>query len=183
MSRPTFVRALVAALITVFAVLPGTASAAKPIEQFHDHFTDSFSDEICGIAVNAEVTVTDNFFVNADGSFKDTSSVRQTFTNPLNGRSVIVSAAGENLFGGPGVVDEAANTISFDATYKGLPEKIQTARGPVLLRDAGIITFRDTFDLTTGEFLGEQTIVENGPHPEADSDFTLFCEVITAALT
>jgi hypothetical protein len=34
MSRPTFVRTLVAALITVFAVLPGTASAAKPVAQF-----------------------------------------------------------------------------------------------------------------------------------------------------
>jgi hypothetical protein len=181
MSRPTFVRAL-AALITVFAVLPGTASAAKPIAQFHDHFTDSFSDEICGIAVDVEVVVTDNFFLYADETFKDTSSVQATFTNPQNGKSVVVSNAGQ-ISGPPPIIDEQAGTITFLTSFKGLPEKIQTAQGPVLLRDAGVITFADTFDLATGEFISSQTIVKNGPHPEADSDFTLFCEVITGALT
>jgi hypothetical protein len=44
-----------------------------------------------------------------------------------------------------------------------------------------VITFADTFDLETGEFISSETIV-NGPHPEAESDFTLFCEVITGAL-
>jgi hypothetical protein len=181
MSRPTFVRALVAALITLVAVLPGTASAAKPIEQFHDHFTDSFSDEICGIAVDVDLVVTDNFFLYADGTSKDTSSVRVTFTNPANGNSVLLSNAGQISAPSP-VVDEEAGTITFINSFKGLPEKIQTAHGAVLLRDAGVITFADTFDLETGEFISSQTIVK-GPHPEADSDFTLFCEVITGALT
>jgi hypothetical protein len=181
MSRPPFVRAL-AALITVLAVLPGTASAAKPIAQFHDHFTDSFSDEICGIAVDVEIVVTDNFFLYADETFKDMSSVQATFTNPQNGKSVVVSNAGQ-ISGPPPIIDEQAGTITFLTSFKGLPEKIQTAQGPVLLRDAGVITFADTFDLATGEFISSQTIVKNGPHPEADSDFTLFCEVITGALT
>jgi len=35
--------------------------------------------------------------------------------------------------------------------------------------------------LETGEFISSETIVK-GPHPEADSDFTLFCEVISGAL-
>jgi hypothetical protein len=181
MSWPRFVRTLVAALITIFAVSPGTASAAKPIAQFHDHFTDSFSDEICGIAVDVNVVVTDNFFLYADETFKDTSSVRTTFTNPENGNSVVVSSAGQTT-GPPPIIDEEAGTITFLTSFKGLPEKIQTARGPVLLRDAGVITFADTFDLETGEFISSETIVNNGPHPEADSDFTLFCGVITAAL-
>jgi hypothetical protein len=180
MSRPTFVRTLVAALITVFAVLPGTASAAKPVAQFHDHFTDSFSDEICGIAVDVDLVVSDNFFLYADGTSKDTSSVRATFTNPENGKSVVVSNAGQ-IAGPPPVIDEEAGTITFLNSFKGLPEKIQTAHGPVLLRDAGVITFADTFDLETGEFISSETIV-HGPHPEADSDFTLFCQVITGAL-
>ena len=181
MRRPTFVRALVLAVIGIFAVGPGTASAARPIEQFHDHFTDSFSSEVCGIAVDVDLVVTDNFFLYADGTFKDIASVQQTFTNPLNGNSVVVSAAGP-VIGPPPVVDEEAGTITFSTTYKGLPEKIQTAQGPVLLRDAGVITFADTFDLETGELISSDTIV-NGPHPEADSDFTLFCEVISGALT
>jgi len=181
MPRNSLVRAVSAALL-VAVVAPAVALGAKPVQQFHDHFTDTFSADICGISVDAQLTVTDNFFINTDGSVKDTSSVRQTFTNPLNGRSVSLSVAGQ-FVGSAGVVDEAANTITFANTYKGLPEKIQTDHGPVLLRDAGIITFRDTFDLTTGEFISEETIVVHGPHPEADSDFTLFCEVMTNALS
>ena len=81
------------------------------------------------------------------------------------------------------MVDEEAGTITFLTSYKGLPEKIQTAHGAVLLRDAGIITFADTFDLETGAFISTEIVVNKGPHPEADSDFTLFCDVITEALT
>jgi len=52
----------------------------------------------------------------------------------------------------------------------------------VLLRDAGVISFANTFDLETGDFISFEVTVNNGPHPEADSDFTLFCETLTAAL-
>jgi len=170
-------RALVLALVAALAVLPGTALGAKPIAQFHDHFTESFSDEICEIPVDVDLVVTDNFFLYADDSFKDTSSFMATFTN---GQAVNLSSAGQVT--GSAIVDEEAGTITFVTSFKGLPEKIQTANGLVLLRDAGIITFADTFDLETGEFLSSDVIIK-GPHPEADSDFTLFCEVVTEALT
>jgi hypothetical protein len=174
-------RALLLASIAALAVVPGTALGAKPVAQFHDHFTDSFSSEICGIPVDVDLVVTDNFFFYADGSAKDTSSVRQTFSNPVNGKSVVLSNAGLISFP-TAIIDEEAGTITFLTSYKGLPEKIQTAGGPVLLRDAGIITFADTFNLVTGDFISTEVIV-NGPHPEADSDFTLFCQVISGALT
>jgi len=154
--------------------------AAKPIAAFHDHFTDSFSGEICGISVDIKLVVTDNFFLYGDDSFKDTSSAMQTFTNPANGKSVVLSSAGNVQ--GTALIDEQAGTITFVTTYRGLPEKIQTAHGAVLLRDAGVISFADTFDIATGEFLGSEVTVK-GPHPEADSGFVLFCEVITGALT
>lgn len=173
-------RALSLALIAALLVLPGTVLGAKPIAQFHDHFTASFSDEICGIPVDGEVVVTDNFFLYADESFKDTSSVMATFTNPVNGKSVVLSNAGQVT--GQAIVDEEAGTITFVNSFKGLPEKIQTAHGAVLLRDAGVITFADTFDLETGEFISSEISIK-GPHPEADSDFTLFCEVISEALS
>ena len=124
--------------------------------------------------------VTDNFFVYPD-SFKDTSSVMVTFTNPVNEKAVVVSNAGQ-IVGPPPIIDEAAGTITFLTSFKGLPEKIQTSHGPVLLRDAGIATFADTFDLETGEFLSSDVVIVKGPHPELDSDFTLFCEVISGAL-
>jgi hypothetical protein len=39
----------------------------------------------------------------------------------------------------------------------------------------------DTFDLVTGELVSSEVITK-GPHPDLDSDFALFCEVITEAL-
>lgn len=179
MGRPTLVRALLVAL-TMLVVLPASALGAKPVAQFHDHFTESFSDELCGIPVDVDLMVTDNFFLYADGSTKDTSSFMGTFTNPLNGQSVVISSAGL-ISGPPPIVDEDAGTITFSTTFKGLPEKIQTAHGRVLSRDAGLITFADTFDLETGEFISSEVTV-NGPHPEADSDFELLCEVVSEAL-
>ena len=89
MGRPALVRALLVAL-TMLVVLPASAVGAKPVAQFHDHFTESFSDEICGIPVDVDLMVTDNFFLYADGSTKDTSSFMGTFTNPLNGQSVVI---------------------------------------------------------------------------------------------
>jgi hypothetical protein len=179
MARPILVRAALAVLIAVIA-LPGAALAAKPIAAFHDHFTESFSGEVCGIPVEIEVVVSDNFFVYADESFKDTGSFMVTYTRPENGNSVEV--AGGGMTTGTALIDEQAGTITFVTTFTGLPEKIQTANGSVLLRDAGIITFADTFDLETGEFLGSELSLK-GPHPDADSEFVLFCEVITEALT
>jgi hypothetical protein len=56
--------------------------------------------------------VTDNFFFYADGSAKDTSSARQTFTNPANGKSVVLSNAGLISFP-TAIIDEEAGTITF----------------------------------------------------------------------
>ena len=97
-----------------------------------------------------------------------------------DGDAVVVQNSG--LFQEREIVDEEAGTITFLTTFKGLPEKIQTAQGPLLLRDAGIVTFADTFDLVTGEFISSEVIVQKGPHPELDSDFELFCDIVTDAL-
>jgi hypothetical protein len=175
-------RGLAATIVCAFALLPSSALAAQPIDRFHAHFTDSFSDQICGTDVDVEVKGTDNLKLFADWSFKDTTSVRGTITNPLNGKAVVLSVAGQASGSAP-TIDEAAGTITFQVTLKGLPEKIQTSHGSVLLRDAGVIAFADTFDLETGEFVSSETTVDKGPHPEADSDFTRFCDVVSGALS
>jgi hypothetical protein len=167
------------ALMAGFAIYPGTAMGAAPM-QFHSHSTGSFSDNVCGIPVDVNFVSTVNFFLYADGSSKETGSLKETITNPANGKSVILSSAGPIV--SQTIVNQQANTVTFITTYKGLPEKIQTSRGPVLTRDAGLITFTDTFDLTTGDLISSTTTVNKGPHPEADSDGVLFCEVITEAL-
>ncbi len=177
----TRIASAVAGIAAALALVPAAAGAAAPA-QFHDRFTESFSDSLCGIEADARATVTNNFFVYADGSVKGTGSSKVTVTNPLNGKSVVLSSAGQFSDAAP-VVDEQAGTITFHPTYKGLPAKIQTEGGSVLLRDAGLIAFADTFDLDTGELVASDTTVNKGPHPEADSDFTRSCEVIAAALS
>lgn len=171
----------VLAAVVIVLALPVSASAAKPVEQFHDHFTETFANNLCGIDGTSTIVVQNTFTLYSDDSFKSAGSFRQTFT-ALNGRSVKISSAGTTSGPAP-VIDEEAGTITFITTYIGLPEKIQTAQGRVLLRDAGIITLADTFDLETGEFLGGEVVTIKGPHPEAESDFEAFCEVIIPALT
>ena len=87
------------------AIAPTAAVAAAPAEQYHAHVTDSFSDQICGIAVDIDLVATDNFSIYEDGSFKDTGSFRATVTNPVNGNSVMLSGAGQIRAAEP-IVDE-----------------------------------------------------------------------------
>jgi hypothetical protein len=42
------------------------------------------------------------------------------------------------------------------------------------------ITLRDTLD--GEELVNQEVVINSGPHPEADSDFELFCGVVTEAL-
>jgi hypothetical protein len=184
MSRSTFVRALLLVALVALVAVPA-ALGAKP-EIFHSQVDESFEDvDLCGLTVDVEVTgtFTDRVYFDNDGSFvrfSSTSSIMQTFTD-ADGDQVIVQNA--NVFNDvEPIVDEEAGTITFAITFVGLPELIKTPHGAVLLRDAGLITFADTFDIETGEFLGTEVLVNRGPHPDADSDFALFCEVITEAL-
>jgi hypothetical protein len=177
-------RVVLVALVAAVVVLPANALGAKP-EIFHSHFSDTEDDvDVCGVTVDlvAEGVFTDKIFFDKEGNFvrfMSTGSATTTLTAE-NGKSVIIQNAGQFRDVAP-LVDEEAGTITFITTFKGLPEKIKTAHGPVLLRDAGIIGFVDTFDLETGEFISSDIIIK-GPHPEAESDFALFCEVITEAL-
>lgn len=178
--RLTVVATLVALVIAL--ALPGTVLAAAPkiVDQFHDHFSFTVDpNNICGVDGVSQIVITDNFTLYSDDTFADKASYRETFTAD-DGRSVVISSAGL-VRGADAVVDEEAGTISFTTTYIGLPEKIRSARGAVQTRDAGRITITSTFDLETGEFLGND-ITQNGPHPEADADFELFCDAFEAAL-
>lgn len=141
-------------------------------------------DNVCGMTVDTQVegVFTDLVFFDQQGNFvrfMSTASFRITVTD-ADGDAVVVQNAG--LFEEHEVVDAEAGTITFITTFKGLPEKIQTAQGPLRLRDAGIATFADTFDLATGEFISSEVTVVKGPHPELDSNFELFCDVVTDAL-
>ena len=174
--------ALAALAALAFAVsVPASALAASPvIERFHDKGTDTFPNEICGFTGTSVVMFNNTLTFYADGSFKATGSFSEVFTTD-DGKAVRISSAGTFTDAGA-IIDEQAGTITFIGSYKGLPELIKGTHSRTLVRDAGIIAFIDTFDLETFDFISSE-VVQRGPHPEADSDFALFCEAITTALS
>ena len=163
-----------------FMALAGPAAGSPPTV-IHDRVVDGFTDaDFCGtgLAVDVEVAGVQNGHLDGE-SFRGTGEVRVVLTNPHNGIAVILSSAGqmrvELVSGDP----EGVHT--FHATFKGLAQKVQTAHGAVLLRDAGVITFADTFD--GEELVGSEVVVAKGPHPQADSGFSLFCATVVPALS
>ena len=177
--------AALAMLAAVPVTVPLVAGAAPP-EVFHGHFVDVAEDaDVCGLTVDvvSEGRFSDKVFSDNEGDFvrfQSSASGTTTFTAP-DGRTVVAQFANAVSEGVP-IVDDAAGTITFVQSIRGMPEKIQTPHGRVLLRDAGVIVIANTFDIETGEFISSEILVNKGPHPEADSDFALFCEVITEAL-
>jgi hypothetical protein len=156
-------------------------AAGGPSTVIHDRVAEEFTEEnFCGSGLTVDVQVggVQNIHLGRE-SIRGTGEVRAVITNPENGNLVTVSSAGqfhtELVAGDPGGVH------TFHATFKGLAEKVQTAHGDILLRDAGVITFADTFD--GPNFLGSEVIVNKGPHPDADSGFTLFCQRVVPVLS
>jgi hypothetical protein len=171
-----------AAVVVVALALPAAASAAKP---FHVNFDDTFTDNVCGLDVAGEAIGVDNFSPVFDSAgnliaFTDTSQVKVTYTR--NGKSLVDASAGRHT---GTAVGDFSGVVTFTDTFKGLPERIFVPNGPLITRDAGIITFQAVVDFSTnpdGDLISSAVLVNKGPHPEADADFALFCQVFTAAL-
>ncbi len=162
----------------------GGASAAAPIVNEHTSFTDTFPDAVCDIPGTSTINVVDNFKLYADGTFRDTARFRQVFTAE-NGKSVVIFSAGQ-VTGLNDPIQNPDGTVTFINTFKGLPEKLSILHGPTLSRDAGVVTITttlrplgdDEFDFVSQTFSGE-----HGPHPDLESGFEVFCNVLIPALT
>jgi hypothetical protein len=172
-----YVAAAVAALTVAAA-----GSAAKPTMQSHENFTDTFDDEICGIAGTSEVRGVDNFTLYADNTFKDNFELQQTFTAAGSGKSIVFHVA-QHVTGNDEPIDNGDGTLTFVNTFKGLPEQIKLPNGRVLSRDAGSVTFTLLIDAATDELISQTVSSEKGPHPDLDSDFEIFCNVVAPALS
>jgi hypothetical protein len=177
-------RPLLCAFLLAAVLAPTSANAivtGPPDERFRDVGTDVDTD-FCGTGetVNVAFNVRVNLWVlpeDPEDFAKLTQSGKVTFTAE-NGNSVRITFAGQVT---NAIVSGDPNGVHTHAfTTKGLPEKIQTVHGPVLTRDAGLIVERLTF-AANGDVINYQATWK-GPHPEAASDFELFCEVMTDAL-
>src|SRR5262249_19280460 len=120
----------------------------------------------------------------ADGTFRDTSRVRQVFT-ARNGKSVVFFSAGQ-VTGLNDPIQNADGTITFINTFKGLPEKLSIAGGPTLSRDAGGVTIARTFRaLPKGvvRLVWQAVAGDHGPHPARDGVGVVFWNVPVPGLT
>jgi len=183
----------------VVAAAAPVAAVGKPSDSFHDRIDETFlddptttDDDFCGVLpVTTHVESVQNGFVRLDKDghplFRASGRATVTWTNPATGLSVSNLISGQ--FRDIKVVENADGTTTFFSTNVGVPERLQTPDGTVLIKDVGRIVFANTFDLhdrdnpDDDEFISGEIVSIAGPHPEADSDFTLFCEVAVDALT
>jgi hypothetical protein len=167
-------------------------AAAQPIERSHEHIVDTFPGEVCDIPVTVTVDIIENIHVRLAKSgfplFQTTGPGTVTITNPDTGKSVTVrfTGASKDLT----VVDNGDGTITVRTAVTGIPEEIRLSDGTVASRDVGRVVFATVLDYggtptdtSDDEFISETIESISGPHPDLESDFELFCEVVVPALT
>jgi hypothetical protein len=183
--RPALrVGVLIAAVVAIVAVVIPASGVAAGRVLFHSHenFSDTFPDNICGIDGTSVVKGVDDFWVYANDLVKDNVTLDQVFTATASGKAVRIHVA-QQFTSNDQPIDNGDGTVTFIDTFKGLPEQLKIDHGPVLSRDAGNVTLVRIFDGTTGDFISQTVSSEKGPHPDLDSDFAVFCDVLIPALT
>jgi hypothetical protein len=133
-------------------------------------------DDFCGTGVSVQHAFTETFTEHFGNVYRFDHEGQDVLTNPATGDSVAASDAGLLTGQFSGGDPDGVHTLTF--THAGLPLKIQTSRGAVLVRDAGYVVSVVTFD--GEEFIGDENVVR-GPHPSLD-DPGLFCQVTTEVL-
>jgi hypothetical protein len=167
-------------------------AAAKLVERSHEHIVETFDDVVCDIPVTITIDIIENIHVRLAKSgfplFQTTGPGTITITNPETGKSVTVRFTGavKDLT----VVDNGDGTITVRTAFTGIPEEVRLSDGTVAIRDVGRVVFATVIDYggtptdtSDDEFISQTIESISGPHPDLESDFTLFCEVVVPALT
>jgi len=198
--RPSIVRTRGVRLGALSALLAGglllamvQPAAAQLVQRSHDHIVLTIpDDEVCGVPVTTTIDIIDNEQERLAKSgfplFKSTGRGTITFTNPETGKSVT------NFFAGASkdltVVDNGDGTITLRTAVTGVPEKITLSDGTILNMDVGRVVFVSVLDYNgtptnTDDDVEISSSIESisGPHPDLESDFALFCEIVVPALT
>jgi hypothetical protein len=164
--------AVAAAGLVLAAAAPASAA---PI----DRITFSDQETLCDVDVTATGSLVIKDIERPDGTILTVVSARTTYTNEETGRTIVVTNAGPVV---QTFTDNPDGTVTLTVLHRGLPEKISGEHG-TLLRDAGQVLETIVFDPETDDEVSYDLQVIAGPHPDAASDFTLFCEAIGGALT
>jgi hypothetical protein len=167
-------------VVLALAAAPFALGAGQQHSSFHEVGTDVDPD-FCGTGQEIDIAFDirgNEFEAPHKADFKMTATGTFTFTNPATGDVVIQRFAGpiwDTLISG-----DPEGIHVFESTVKGLPELVKTPHGGVLTRDAGYAVVRTTFD--GDEFISREIVLAKGPHPDIESDFELFCDLVPEAL-
>ena len=166
---------------TLVLLAAQAALGARPV---HDKFTidESFTEELCGVEVTTHLALKGNVLIFED-RLVDVSRAEITWTND----------AGEwlrNSISGPVFVEEEldGDILTVTQRHAGVHSHLTSAAGQEPVFDRGTVTFVITIDLNDleneedDELLAFEVVSVAGPHPEIDSDFELFCEVVNDVL-
>lgn len=166
-----------AGALAIAITVPAVAVAGKPVIHEHFNFTsDPYGPfDLCGVAVTGVDTVVGQFSQDATGANIGAGNVVSVLTATASGKSIEFQQAGVSK--GSALTDNGDGTVSSLLTISGLSPKVSVFHGPPLGIDAGEITFRLTFDASTGAFISFDVVSVKGPRPAGS------CDPIVAALT
>ncbi|MCA1569688.1 MAG: hypothetical protein LC798_05070 [Chloroflexi bacterium] len=177
-------RRVIRSVVMTSTLLLLTAQLALGARPIHEKFTidESFSEDLCGVEVTAHVQIKGNVLIFEDRAV-DVSRVKVTWTNEAGDWL-------QNTVSGPVFIEERldGDILTITTRHAGVHSHLVSAAGREAAFDRGTITFVTTIDLNDLEdqdddvFLGSEVVARAGPHPEADSGFELFCEVVNDVL-
>jgi len=174
------------ALVAAVALAAGAAPALAAKGSHEQVRVDETipHDVVCGIDVSTHLEITGPVNVTSGGRLTDNTRVRLTFTN-ASGDWLVNDISGQFR---QVVTDNGDGTITSIETHRGNHERLRSADGIEAAFDRGQIVFRVVVDLndpedpTDDELISSEVLREAGPHPDADADFELFCEVVERVL-
>jgi hypothetical protein len=169
--------AILAVLAFGLALPASTLAAGPPTLVSHIRIQYDEAATICGMSLDTHFQAAGVHIEFSDGESVQNGSFSIQYTDPATGRYAVETGAGTRVFGAA-VIDEAAGTISYTTSDKGLLDKLRGSNGTgVLIRNAGLISYTFVYDLATHTLIREDIVVD-GPHPGN----LQFCDQLNAAL-
>ena len=175
--------ALVAGVVVAVGlggVSPAVA-AAPGVNRFT--ISESFTDpDFCGTGQAVDVSIllkgTEFLAPNQPVDYRNVIQGNEVYTNPENGATVIRHVAGP--FSATVISGDPAGVHTEELTVIGQGQMLRSADGGVLAQNAGYLVLHQV--VNGDEVISSEVVVARGPHPNAESGFTLFCDVTTEAL-
>lgn len=186
MARKIALLAVVASVMALVHV--GAAPVAAEPRGHHDRWDATFVDDMfCG---STTVTIRDQGH-GMERQIGTTGEGFPLFGGHAQGTLTFTDADGDwvksryaSAFKDLSVTVNPGGTITVVTVVTGKPEQLRAGDGTKLNMDVGRIVFarlidhNGTIDPEDDEFLSSSVIRVSGPHPNAESDFELFCDLV-----